>query len=134
MSWLTEEHMEKLRRAARSLTPEQREVLTWEQASQFRPEDTLMVAQFQGLQDSGEYTPWEAVVQLLQLQEKKTHDLGPLPKDTEKERKFREVDGFFQAQVIDFFVQYECSPTQRIALLSEALQQAITPCLKHDLK
>ena len=61
MGWLTQKAFDKKKSAALELTIDQRRNLTWEEARQFVPADTLCIARFNGFEKRNWITPWNAV-------------------------------------------------------------------------
>jgi hypothetical protein len=69
MGWLTPDSIARLRNAALALTPEQRASLTWDEAAEFVPMDTLKLAQWSGMNKRKDCTPWQAVSRLNHIEE-----------------------------------------------------------------
>jgi len=63
MGWLPQSKFDGLKSAALALSPAERAALTWESAGRFVAADTVDMAIWRGLRDTG-MTPWEAVAEL----------------------------------------------------------------------
>jgi hypothetical protein len=85
MGWLTKEAIQGYRNRALALTPDQRRLLTWDQAGKLGliPADTLKIAQWSGMERRRDCTPWEAVCHVNHITEEQANETPTGTQDNE---------------------------------------------------